>query len=112
MSRSLGTNPAELAQVLCADIVAREVQHGVLQGTGVSVTENETITINPSTVFARVVHKLAPQQVSHGSASHGSSRMSRVGSLGLIGRNGANGIDAEEFSGEVAHRDAVVRNEA
>lgn len=103
MPGCLGSDLTKLLEVVHRYLVTSQMQHSVLQGTGVAITENESIAINPGRIFARVLHDFTPQQVGHGSASHGGSRVSRVGSLGLIGRDGANGVDAKAFGRITGH---------
>eukprot|EP00977_Amphora_coffeiformis_P011347 scaffold2737_cov156-Amphora_coffeaeformis.AAC.4 len=103
MTRTLGSQFAESSQVLRREIVAGQMQHGVLQGTGVSIGQDKAITIDPGRILARVLHVLGPKQISHGGASHGGPGMSRVGRLGLIGRHGTNRVDRESFQIRNAH---------
>lgn len=97
MSRRLGSNLAKLLQVLNAQVIPSQMQHGVLQGTRVSIGEDETIAIDPSRIGGAVAHGLAPEQVSHGSATHGGTRMAGTSRLRLIGRDTANRIHALAF---------------
>ena len=98
-----GSELSKLFEIFNANVVSSQMQHGILQRTGVSVAEHEAITIDPSGVFGRVLHDFGPQQIRHGGTAHGSAGMSRVGSLRLIGRNSANGVDAFEFQGVRRH---------
>lgn len=84
--------------------VSREMQHGVLQGAGVSVGQDESIAVDPRGVGGAVGHDLGPEHVGHGRAAHGSTGVARIGGLRLIGRYGANCIDAALFQSLVVHR--------
>jgi len=95
---------AKLRQVVLGDVVASQVQHGVLQGASMPIAQDEAITIDPSRILAAVVHYMTPQNVSHGSAAHGSSRVPRVSSLRLISRYGTDSVYALELEGHDACR--------
>ena len=47
-----GSKLTELGKILLANIVARQMQHGVLQGTSVSIGQDESITVDPGRIFA------------------------------------------------------------
>ena len=59
-----------------------------------SITQDEAITVQPLGVTGRVGHNLPPEQMCHGSASHGSTWMTTVGGFGLIRTDSTNSIDA------------------
>mmetsp|Transcript_16711 Transcript_16711/g.36518 ORF Transcript_16711/g.36518 Transcript_16711/m.36518 type:complete len:297 (+) Transcript_16711:1267-2157(+) len=75
VTRSDGPQSSKLGQVLFANVVPRQVKHGVLQGTRMAIGQDESITVDPSGILARVVHDFAPKHMSHGCASHGSTRV-------------------------------------
>lgn len=81
----LGFDLAELGKILGRQVVPSEVKHGVLQRTGVSVTQHKAIAVDPSWVLGRVHHGFTPKKMRHGSATHGSSWMTGVRRLRLIG---------------------------
>lgn len=93
MARTLGSQLTESGQILLTEIVARQMQHGVLEGAGVSVGQDEAITIDPRRILAGIVHELGPQEVGDGGTAHGSSGMTRAGRLRLIGRDGTDRVD-------------------
>ena len=97
MSRGLGVELTEIRQVLLGQIVACQVEHGVLQSAGMTITKNKSITVDPLGGLSRVFHLLCPEQVGHGGASHGSSWVTAVGTLGLIGRHGTDGVHCLEL---------------
>ena len=103
MPRSLASQLSKLLEILHRQAVSSQMEHGVLQGAGMSVTQNESITIDPGWVLARVVHDFGPQQVSHGSTSHGSAGVTAVGRLRLVGRDAADRVDAGLLEGKLGH---------
>lgn len=108
MPRRLAVELAELRQILLAHIVSRQVQHGILQSARMSIAQDESIAIDPRGILRRVVHDFGPQQVRHGSASHGRAGMARTGSLRLVRRDETNRIHALGFQ-TVAHLDCVLQ---
>ncbi len=97
VSGCLGTNLAELLEVFPGEVVAREVKHGILQGAGMSIRQDKAITVHPRGVRGRINHRLVPQEMGHGRATHGSTWMARLGRLDLIGRQGPNRVNAFEL---------------
>jgi hypothetical protein len=93
VSRSFGAQGTKGGQILNRDIVARQMQHGILQRTGVAIGQDEAIAIDPRRIRRTVRHSVGPQDVRHGRAAHGSAGMARIGRLRLIRRNGADRID-------------------
>jgi hypothetical protein len=61
MPGRLGSNLAKLRQVVLRYLVPGQMQHGVLQGAGVTVAQYEAIAINPGRILARVLHDFTPQ---------------------------------------------------
>ena len=94
MSRTLGSDGSEALQVVNRQVVACQMEHGVLKGTSMSIAQNEAITAPPLWVAGRIGHDLVPKQMCHGSASHGCSGVPAIGSLWLISTDGTNCIDA------------------
>lgn len=76
MTGSFRSKLSKLRQILHGEIVPRQVEHGVLQSAGMAIRQDEAIAINPRRILAAIVHHLAPQDVRHGSATHGRARMS------------------------------------
>ena len=99
MTRCLAAELAKAGEILPGEIVSREVEHGVLERTGMTIGEDEAITVDPGRVLARVVHDFAPEEMGHGGAAHRSARMAAVGRLRLVSRDHADGIDTLEFEG-------------
>eukprot|EP00053_Salpingoeca_punica_P011021 m.98695 g.98695 ORF g.98695 m.98695 type:complete len:479 (-) comp15561_c0_seq1:53-1489(-) len=97
----LAADLAEVLQVLDGEVVAREVQHDVLQGAAVAVGEDEAVAANPVRVLGRVVHELAPEDVGHGGAAHGSTRVAGLGFLHRIRGQDADGVDTLCVKGRI-----------
>lgn len=100
MSRSFGPQGTKRGQILDGDIVARQMQHGILQRARVPIGQDEAIAIDPRRIRRAVRHDTraaAPQDVCHGRTAHGSTGMARIGRLRLIRRNGADRIDTALF---------------
>jgi hypothetical protein len=94
-----GSHLTKAREVGFGETVAGQMQHGVLEGTGVTIGQNEPVPINPVRIFTAVLHNLGPQHVGHGGTPHGSAGMARISRLRLVGRNGPDRIDAQEFIG-------------
>lgn len=77
--------------------IARQMEHGVLQGTGVAITQYESITIVPFGCRRCILHDFRPKQVRHGGTSHGGTRVSTLSRLGLIRTDGTNRVDTFQF---------------
>mmetsp|Transcript_21270 Transcript_21270/g.50571 ORF Transcript_21270/g.50571 Transcript_21270/m.50571 type:complete len:670 (+) Transcript_21270:384-2393(+) len=93
--------PEGLEVIEAAGGVPREVKHRVLEGAGVTVRQDEPIAVDPVRVGRGVPHDLAPEDVGHRGAAHGSSGMAGVRRLDHVGRDGADGVDAFFF--EIRH---------
>ena len=94
MSGSFAPQLAELLEVVEGQVVAGQMEHGVLQGAGVAVGQDEAVAVVPLGVGGGVVHHLRPEQVGHRGAAHGSSGMAGVGGLRHVGAEGTDGVDA------------------
>jgi hypothetical protein len=68
------------------------VQSRVNQHTGMSHTQDETITVRPNGIFRVKTEKLGPNGVGNGCHGHGSSRVTRVCLLDTIHGKTTNGI--------------------
>jgi hypothetical protein len=65
------------------------VEHDVLQRTGVSVGEDESVSVVPLRVGRRGLHDLSPEDVGDGSHSHRGTGVTRVGLGDNIGGKGS-----------------------
>jgi hypothetical protein len=106
MTGRLGSQLTKLAEIRSRQRITRQVQHGVLQGTGVSIAKHETIAVDPGRILSAVEHGFRPKEVGHRSAAHGRTGVSRVGCLGLIGRDGTDRVDALGFQVGDTHTEA------
>lgn len=97
MSRRFGTQLPELRQVVFRDVVARQMEHRVLEGAGVAVAQDESVAVDPGRVLAGIFHRRRPQQVGHRGAPHRRAGVAAVGRLGLVGRNGTDRVDAQQL---------------
>lgn len=70
----------------------RQVQCRVNQHTGMSHTQDETITVRPDGIFRIEAEELGPNGVGNGCHGHGSSRVARVCLLDSIHGKTTNGI--------------------
>ena len=75
MPRRVRAELTELLQILDADRIAAEVQHGVQQHRRVAVREHETITIEPQRIGWVVLQLLAPEHLGDVRHAHGRSGM-------------------------------------
>jgi len=104
MAGSFAPQLAELLEVVEGEAVAGQVEHGVLQGAGVAVGQDESVAVVPAGVGGGVVHDLRPEQVGHRGAAHGGAGMAGVGGLRHVGAEGADGVDALELEGGASVR--------
>jgi hypothetical protein len=104
MPRGGRTELTEILEVFKrAVFVSREVEHRVLEGTGVPVRQDESITVDPVRVCRGVVHDLAPQHVGHWGATHGGAGVAGIGGLDHVGRNGTDCVAAFLIEGFGRH---------
>ncbi len=104
MSRGGRTKLTEILEVLkLGGLVAGQVKHCVLESASVSIRKDETIAVDPVRIGRGILHDLAPQNVSHGSASHGSTGVTRVGRLDHVGRDSTDSVDTLFFEGFGSH---------
>ena len=94
---------AELAQVLEREVVAGEVEHGVLQDARVAVGEHEPVAVRPLRVERVVAHDAGPEHVRQGGERHGRPGVPRVGLFRGVHRQPADDIDAELHQSGVLH---------
>jgi hypothetical protein len=99
MAGRAGSQLTKAREVGFGETVAGQMQHGVLEGTSVTIGQDEPVPINPVRIFTAVLHNLGPQHVRHGGTPHGCAGMARFSRLRLVGRNGPDRIDAQEFIG-------------
>lgn len=96
-----GTGGSELPKALkvikLAILVSRKVEHGVLQSAGVSIRQDESIAVDPFGTAGRILHDLAPQNISDRGATHGGSGVSRIGRLDHVGADSPDRVDAFLF---------------
>lgn len=67
----LGAPLAELLELVDGQVVARQVQHAVLQRAGVAVGQHEAVAVAPLGVLGVELHRLAEEHVGHGRAAMG-----------------------------------------
>ncbi len=70
MPRRPASELAELAQVLQREVVAGQVEHGVLQDAGVAARQDEAVAIGPLRMERVVAHDARPQHVGEGGQRH------------------------------------------
>lgn len=85
----------ELLQVIHGDLVAQKVQHGVLQRTGVTVGQDESVTVVPFGVFRVGLHESGPQDVGGRGHAHGCTGVTRVGLGDDIGGKGTDSAEGK-----------------
>ena len=102
---------AELLEVLKRDVVAREVQRGVLEHAGVARREDEAVTTGPVRLLRVVLHVLVEVEIRDRRQRHRGARMTRIRLLHAIHREGADGVDraVDEIGHEGPPGDAWVR---
>jgi hypothetical protein len=93
MARGPGMQLPETAQLLHRQVVAREVQQGVLEHRAVAVGEHEAVAIGPGGVRGVVAQEAAPEYLGDLGHAHRHARMARVGLLHRVHRQGADGVD-------------------
>ena len=91
VTRGDRVNLPKVLQVVHRHLVAGQVEHNVLQRTGVAVGKDETVTVDPLGVGGGEAEELGPEDVRDGGHAHGRARVARVGLGDDVGREGANG---------------------
>mmetsp|Transcript_10509 Transcript_10509/g.22797 ORF Transcript_10509/g.22797 Transcript_10509/m.22797 type:complete len:214 (-) Transcript_10509:41-682(-) len=104
MARSGAPNLPKVLQLLHTTIlVPAQMQHDILQRTGMSIAQHKSIPVPPLRTRRAMIPSSAaggggrPEEMGHGSATHRSAGMPRVGLLHHVGGEGADGVDAFEL---------------
>ena len=95
--RRPGAPLPELPQVVHREVVAGQVQRGVLQDAGVPGREHEAVAVGPGRVGGVVVHALAVQDVRDRRERHRGPGMTGVGLLHRVHREAADRVDRERL---------------
>ena len=95
MSRSPAAPLPELLDVVKREIVTGKVQQTVKQHAAVTSGKDKAVAVGPVRLLRMILQKARPQEVCHGSRSHGQTRMPRVRLLHSIHGQAADRIDAE-----------------
>ena len=85
----------ELLEVVEREVVAGEVQRGVLEDARVAGREHEAVAVRPARIGGVVSHALAVEDVGDGRERHGGSRVAGVGLLDRVHGEAADGVDRE-----------------
>ncbi len=103
---------AEGLEVVDAQVVAGQVQHGVEQHARVARGEHEAVAVRPRGVGRVVPEVTREERVRDGRGAHGHARMAGVGLLDAVDGQEADGVDAAVLEGcarHWAHLDPFVR---
>ena len=84
---------AELLEVLERDVVARQVQRGVLEHARVARREHETVAAGPVRLLRVVLHVLVEVEVRDRRQRHRGAGVARVRLLHAVHRERADGVD-------------------
>ena len=92
-----GVQLPELLQFLHGQVVARQMQQGVMQHRAVAVTDDKTVTVWPGRVgrvmtIVPVRVTLRPQGHGNFGHAHGHAGVPRLGLLDRVHGQGANGV--------------------
>lgn len=88
MTGSLAVHLTERLEIVDAEVVAKQVQQGILEHAAVAVGKHETVAVEPLGVLGVEGHELVEQDVGDGGHAHGRTGVARVG--------GERGIDLQE----------------
>ena len=94
---------AELLQLLERQVVAREVERGVLEDARVAGGEDEAVAVGPVRIRGVVVHHLRVEQVGDRRERHRRAGMAGVRLLHGVHRQSADGVDRALFDVTVRH---------
>ena len=92
MAGGAGAQLAEVADVVHAQVVAGEVQHGIEQHGGVTVGQHEAVTIHPAGIGGIVFEAVAPEGFGHVGHAQGGAGMTGTGLLDGVDGKGADGV--------------------
>ncbi len=95
MARGRGAPLAEAAQLVERQVVAREVERGVLEHRRMAGGEDEAVAVRPGRVGRVVAHDVAVEQVRDRRERHRRTRMPRVRGLDGVHRQGADRVDRQ-----------------
>ncbi len=94
----------EPAQVIERQVVAGQVQEGVLEDGGVPAREDEAVAVGPRRVERVVVHDARPEHVRQGGQGHGRARMAGARLPRRVHGQPAHDVDAELHQPRVLRR--------
>jgi len=94
---------AEALELLHGQVVAGQVQDGVLEDAGVPGGEHEAVAVRPLRVGGVVAQKLAVDQVGHRSQRHRRARVAGVRLLHRVHGQNADGVDRQLLEIGFAH---------
>ena len=100
---------AEALQLLERQVVAGEVERGVLEDAGVAGGEDEAVAVLPVRVGRAVPHDLRVEQVGERRERHCGARVARVRLLDGVHRQDADGVDRTLLDVVLAHGFLSVR---
>ena len=90
-------------EVVQAQVVAGEVQHGVEQHAGVARRQHEAVTVRPGGIGRVVAQMPREQRVGDARGAHGHAGVAGVGFLDAVDGQEADGVDTTFFEGQLAH---------
>ena len=107
MARRPAAPLPELPDVVEGEPVAGEVEHRVQQDGGVSVGEDEAVTVGPVRVDRVVAHDPGEEHVGQRGQGHGGTRVARVGLLRGVHGQATDDVDPELFELRFGHDETV-----
>ena len=78
VARRYAVDLAEVLEVVHAELVAEEVEEGILQHASVAIGQHEAIPIEPRRILRVEGHELVEEDVGHRGHAHGRTRVARV----------------------------------
>ena len=82
------------AQVVERQVVARQVEQGILQHGGVAAGEDEPVAVGPVGIGGIVPEEPVPEHVGRGGERHGGARVAGLGCLHRVHGQRPDGVDA------------------
>ena len=92
MARGFGVQLAEVLDVFDGDVIAAQVQQGILQHGAMAVGQHKPVTVSPLGVGRVVAKEIIPEDLGDVRHTHGRARVAGFGFLNRIHAQRANGV--------------------
>ena len=92
VARGFGVQLTEVLDVVDGDVIAAQVQQGILQHGAMAVGQHKPVTVSPIGICRVVAKEIVPEDLGDVRHTHGSARVAGFGFLNRIHAQRANGV--------------------